>query len=303
MTAIDSRAGEAHGWTRVLEGAELSAERAARSAGVSVTSLSDLTGIGAAADLWQRVWDRRGEPPIAVEMLRALTHGGSYLGGAFRDGRLLGAIAGFFTNPEEVRLHSHILGVDQAARAGGVGFALKLHQRLWALERGIDTVTWTFDPLVRANAFFNVTKLGALGNEYHVDFYGSMPDEINADDASDRLLVTWPLTSARVERACMGLRADLEVDTLLRTGAAAALLVRDGDRPESRVTNADVVLCRVPGDIVGLRSRDPSLARSWRLALRETMRMAFDRGLIVIGVTRDGWYVLGRPGRGGVEDA
>jgi predicted GNAT superfamily acetyltransferase len=296
MPAIDSRADEAYGRTSAVDAARLSAERAAGAAEVSVSTLRDLESIGVAVDLWQRVWDRSGEPPIAVDLLRALTHGGSYLAGAVREDRLVGAIAGFFTNPEDVRLHSHILGVDRAAQVRGVGFALKLHQRLWALERGIDTITWTFDPLVRANAFFNVTKLGAFGTEYHVDFYGSMHDEINGDGASDRILVTWPLLEARVERACMGLRSQLDAGALRRTGAAVALAIGTGERPEDHSVGADVVLCQVPEDIVGVRRRDPALARAWRLAMREALVTAFERRLAIVGMTRDGWYVIGRAG-------
>jgi predicted GNAT superfamily acetyltransferase len=279
---------------RVLEGARLATERAALGAGVAVATLADLDELRAAADLWQGIWDRR-EPPIAMEMLRALAHGGNYLGGATRSGQLVGAVAGFLTNPEELRLHSHILGVDPRARVRGVGFALKLHQRLWALERGIDTVTWTFDPLVRANAFFNLTKLGALGVEYLVDFYGSMRDEINGDGPSDRVLVAWPLLATRVEHASMGLSSQRDAATLRATGAAVALRVGDGDRPEAFTAGAETILCQVPEDIVALRRSDPAVALSWRLALRDAMLAAFDRELAILGVTRDGWYVLGRP--------
>ncbi len=50
---------------------------------------------------------------------------------------------------------------------------------------------WTFDPLVRRNAWFNIAVLGAEVAEYLPSFYGSMTDAINAGDESDRLLVAW----------------------------------------------------------------------------------------------------------------
>jgi predicted GNAT superfamily acetyltransferase len=48
----------------------------------------------------------------------------------------------------------------------------------------------------------------------------------------------------------------------------------------------------VPEDIVALRRSDPTLARAWRRALRETLGDAIQRGYVVVGATRDGWYVL-----------
>src|SRR5207249_4797793 len=139
---------------------------------------------------------------------------------------------GFFGGERGVdHLHSHILGVEDPARAGGVGFALKLHQRAWALDHGLHRVTWTYDPLVRANGYFNMAKLGALGSQYLVNFYGAMDDSINSGDQSDRILITWNLGEARVERACAGALPPLDFDDLVRRGAVALLEVGADERP------------------------------------------------------------------------
>ena len=55
-------------------------------------------------------------------------------------------------------------------------------------------MTWTFDPLVARNAYFNIEKLGARPTHYMIDYYGQMSDGINAGQASDRVLLTWDLT-------------------------------------------------------------------------------------------------------------
>src|SRR3712207_7442617 len=65
-------------------------------------------------------------------------------------------------------------------------FRSKLHQRAWAIARGVHEVAWTFDPLVARNAWFNLTKLGARATEYLPNFYGPMDDGINGADESDR---------------------------------------------------------------------------------------------------------------------
>jgi len=51
--------------------------------------------------------------------------------------RLAGACMGFLSAPARRALHSHIAGVAPGTQRRGVGFALKLHQRAWALGHGL----------------------------------------------------------------------------------------------------------------------------------------------------------------------
>jgi hypothetical protein len=81
--------------------------------------------------------------------------------------------------PRESALHSHVTGVVDSMRHAGVGRAIKLHQRDWAAERGLDWITWTFDPLVRRNAWFNIAILGA-------DVHSYLPDVLRNDDRRDQ---------------------------------------------------------------------------------------------------------------------
>jgi predicted GNAT superfamily acetyltransferase len=245
------------------------AAAAAARAGVEIVPLDRLEQLSAAADLWHEVWKRDGEPPVSRDMLRALRHAGNYVAGAYVGERLVGAVLGFYAGEERPdHLHSHIMGVDGSQRSRGVAFAMKLDQRAWALERGLKTISWTFDPLVRANGYFNVRKLGAVGVEYLVNFYGAMPDAINRGEESDRILVRWDLASSRVVSAA--------------TGSDAAL---DG------TGQADAV-CETPDDIIALRRADPAQAMKWRRTVRANMVAALERGLQVTGMTSSGAYVL-----------
>jgi predicted GNAT superfamily acetyltransferase len=170
-----------------------------------------------------------------------------------------------------------------------VGFALKEHQRAWALANGIRKVTWTFDPLVRRNAHFNLQKLGATAAEYHERFYGAMMDGINAGDESDRLLIVWNLDDDRAVEAASG-RLDEP------SGKGTVALSADGNAPQRGEMSGDIVLCQTPEDIIALREADPKRALQWRIALRETLGAALQDGYDVAGFTRAGWYVLGRNG-------
>jgi predicted GNAT superfamily acetyltransferase len=175
---------------------------AAASAGVEVRELRELADLDQVYRLYDSIWrpDPK-NPPVTTELLRALTKAGNYVGGAYDGDTLIGACVGFFGAPAEVTMHSHVAGVSGTARGRNVGFALKLHQRAWALERGVTAISWTFDPLIRRNAYFNLTKLAALPTEYLTNFYGLMADGINNGDDSDRLLVRWQLDDPAVVAA------------------------------------------------------------------------------------------------------
>src|SRR5229473_6393446 len=169
-----------------------------------ISELKELDDLQALARLFADIWERPADPPIDSDVLMALAQSGNYVAGAHLDGRLVGGLVGWLggSPPDDLLLHSHILGV--VAEGRGLGFDLKQHQRLWCLERGVKVMEWTFDPLVRRNAYFNFNKLGAEAREYLVNFYGEMTDGINAGEESDRLLVSWRLDSRQVVEAAAG---------------------------------------------------------------------------------------------------
>ncbi len=191
---------------------------------------------------------------------------------------MVGASAGFMGYRDgHQHLHSHISGVVPAHQSRHVGLAMKHHQRDWCLARGVDTIEWTFDPLIRRNAFFNLVKLGATVVDFKADFYGDMPDAINAGDPTDRAVVQWDLRAATKDR-------DRDGDVILRPA--------DDGSPVTSTSTADVLRAWVPEDSVALRRRDPDAGRAWRLALRESFGSAVDNGYAAVSMTRDGWYTL-----------
>jgi predicted GNAT superfamily acetyltransferase len=236
---------------------------------MNVEELTELEDMRALQELFLRVWERSSEPPLNSDVMRALSHAGNYLAGVRVEGRLVaGIVAWLGMHPDrELLLHSHILGVLPGSDSRGLGFALKQHQRTWCLARGIKTVEWTFDPLVRRNASFNLRKLGADAEEYLVDFYGPMQDRINAGVESDRILARWHLESAKAVAAAAG-------------------------RPHEVERAAGDTVCEVPDDIVAIRRSDPEAAREWRRKVRATLGAHLMRGGRVKGFTPHGSYVL-----------
>ena len=136
---------------------------------------------------------------------------------------------------------------------------MKLHQRSWAAERDLAWITWTFDPLVRRNAWFNLGVLGAEVHEYLVDFYGPIDDSINAGDESDRLLVAWAVTDSAA-----------------------------GSPPTSRRPSP----CRRRRTSSCCAAPSPGEAEAWRRRVRLELGGPLEDGASVVGFTRDGDYLV-----------
>jgi predicted GNAT superfamily acetyltransferase len=200
---------------------------------------------------------------ITPNLLQAMVHSGSYLSGAFIDGRIVGASFAFPATNNGIHLHSHMTAVLDEFRDKGVGYALKIDQWNWAKKNNFSHLSWTFDPLVRRNAKLNIVKLGVDISAYFPNFYGAMPDALNAGDESDRLMVSW--------------RTDI-------------------DAPKARelITNpkSDDILIGIPEDIVAMRSKDQSESMKWRRQVRDQFLAAFGKNGKVVGFSTNNEYVV-----------
>jgi predicted GNAT superfamily acetyltransferase len=254
---------------------------------IAIRPLTSVDDVRAAAALFDRIWGER--RVVGAPLLRALAaHGGQVLG-AFRGQEMVGAQVGLLGLGEGgPMLHSHITGVAPEVQQKGIGFRLKLAQRDWCLERGIDTVSWTFDPLVARNARFNVHKLGAVAVRFHRDYYGPMYDAFNRGDRSDRLEVHWELRTPRVEAACAGPVPE-------RTDDPSVLLGEKDGWPEPQPGGSGPSLSvRVPFDYHDLREDEPAAATAWRDAVADALENSFAGGLRGVDFTRQGAYVFER---------
>jgi predicted GNAT superfamily acetyltransferase len=185
-------------------------------------------------------------------------------------------------------------GVLPAWRGTGLGLRLKLAQRAAILAQGATRwVTWTYDPLIRTNGAFNLHRLGAVCNTYHVNVYGEVEEGINAGTPSDRCQVDWWLVSPRVEQlaheqlpaAARRTHEQLpEGAQLLTAGARQSGLLA----PPSAAATLDgrALALPLPDDIYAIRAADPSLGMAWRHWQRETLQAAFAEGYILTDCLR-----------------
>jgi predicted GNAT superfamily acetyltransferase len=200
---------------------------------------------------------------ITPNLLQAMIHSGSYLSGAFIDNKIVGAAFAFPATNNGLHLHSHMTAVLLEFRNKGVGYALKVDQWNWAKRNNYSELSWTFDPLVRRNAKLNIAKLGANISAFHPNFYGEMPDALNAGDESDRLMVSW--------------RTDINAPK-------ARELITDPEPGD--------ILIEIPEDIVAIRSKNQSESMKWRRQVREQFMAAFEKNGKVIGFSTNSEYVV-----------
>jgi predicted GNAT superfamily acetyltransferase len=200
---------------------------------------------------------------ITSNLLQAMVHSGSYLSGAFKGKKIVGAAFAFPATNNGLHLHSHMTAVLPEYRDQGVGYALKIDQWNWAKKQKYSHLSWTFDPLVSRNAKLNIVKLGVDISGYYPNFYGEMPDALNAGDESDRLMVSWNTNT---------------------------------DAPKSREliyhTKPDDILIDIPEDIVAIRTKNQSESMKWRRQVRQQFIAAFEKGGKVIGFSVGNEYVV-----------
>jgi len=221
-----------------------------------ISQVSSIEEMEAVSAFFCKVW-AGGPEVIPFDLGIAVLHVGAYCSAAYDGDEMVAASFGFrgVFNDNDI-LHSHVTGSFQP----GAGYELKQHQFKWAKQQGLAGITWSFDPLVRRNCVFNFDKLGATAVEYLPNFYGTMTDEINAGDDSDRLFVYWDLAQGRA----------------------------DGN------VSPDAISVEIPEDVEALRRTDLAAAKAWRVKTRQTLEPLMAKGW-TIKAMQDRTHLLVEP--------
>ncbi|MEY4175696.1 MAG: hypothetical protein RI900_2861 [Actinomycetota bacterium] len=230
---------------------------AAQKAGVEIAPANSVHEIDELRGLVESVWGPEVVPPR--NLLRGMAIGGACLLLARSDGRPVAFALSFLGWDGGLHLHSHQVGVHESMRGSGVGLAMKLAQRADCLERGITEMRWTFDPVLRSNAHFNLVRLGASVVAFLPHCYGDRRDAFNTGDTTDRVEVAW--------------RLDQPV------GGA---LVVPADTDE---------VVEVPADYLSLRASDPVAAAAVRHAVGSRLAEAMAQRRPVLGLCDRGYVV------------
>jgi predicted GNAT superfamily acetyltransferase len=231
--------------------------------GIVIRHCKGLEELRACVALQKEVWNFSDAEMVPLRMFVVAEKVGGQVLGAFAGSEMVGfALSVPGTRSGHVYLHSHMLAVRKDHRNGGLGRRLKMLQREDALQRGIELIEWTFDPLEIKNAYLNVEKLGAIARRYNINQYGITSSPLQGGLPSDRLIAEWWLKSKRVET-----------------------LLAKGKNPEI----AEAMTIEVPAQIYEWKALPDTRQRAQRVqeSNREQFLRAFAQGLAVLGYERD----------------
>ncbi len=240
-------------------------------------------------DLQVEIWNTNLLDVVPDHLLITVAkNGGSVLLARWKD-KPVGFTMAFPAETEDGqrKFASHMAGVLPAYQRQNIGYKLKLAQRQVALNKGIELITWTFDPLVSLNARFNMGKLGAVSNTYFRSLYGDMRSALSAGLPSDRLQADWWLNSAHVQTKLSAAQAPVPPDEALVLNPSPAMTNR---HPAPASTLRPLCESRhfiqIPPDIEALKAKDMPLALAWQQQIRRLLEDAFAAGYFITDFVR-----------------
>lgn len=228
--------------------------------------------------LQREVWGPDFAECVPAAMLMVTQRIGGVVAGAFdRDGQLIGFVFGVTGIERGQIVHwSDMLAVRTSARGLGIGRQLKLFQREAVRAVGVNTIYWTFDPLVARNARLNLVTLGADVVEYVPDMYGHETTSVlHQGLGTDRFIVAWHIGGGARSRP----RPEIPAAQCAGIPALNAMpSIADG-APAVRVT--------VPLHIDRVQQHSLTVAARWRSDTRRAFLWCFEHGYRVTGYYRD----------------
>jgi predicted GNAT superfamily acetyltransferase len=238
---------------------------------IEVRELMQRADLADAVKLQQQIWGFEDVELLPLRLFVVASKVGGQVLGAYDGAAMIGfclAIPGI--KPGGMGYwHSHMMGVLPDYRNRGIGRLLKLQQRTSALQRGLQLIEWTFDPLEIKNAFFNIERLGVVVRRYVLNQYGTTTSHLHGGLPTDRCVAEWHIASPR------------------------AVLAADGQGVPRRDVYERI---SVPAEIAELRKSDPKRARDIQRRISEEFLLAFEKNHAVLGFERSdsgGTYLLG----------
>jgi predicted GNAT superfamily acetyltransferase len=172
---------------------------------ITIRSFATAEEMRVCVELQRTVWRFSDLDVVPHRMFVVASRTGGQVIGAFDGDRAIGFLLGLSAHKNgELYIHSHMTAVLPEYQNSGIGRKLKLAQRTDALQRGINLIEWTFDPLQSRNAHFNIARLGAISREYLPNLYGQTSSPLHRGLPTDRLVAQWWIRSPRVAETLAG---------------------------------------------------------------------------------------------------
>lgn len=203
-------------------------------------------------------WDDRELAPVHILALMKDTGGGVFA--AYDQiNVMVGFAAGFgggidpITN-QPILISSMLAMAGENLRSKGIGKELKTVQAYHAFQNGYSMMKWLYDPERGENASLNLSKLGAMAEEFYINKYGEMSSELYGPVPTDRFRAVWRFTEKNVLSRVLGENRPLRLDEIV-------------DIPIARIDYmppSDKVLVEISADIDKELERD-KIDRRFRL--------------------------------------
>lgn len=213
------------------------ATRSAVKQAIIIRTIEDVQEMGVCVELQQRIWGYAEIDTVPDQIFVVAKKTGGQVMAAYDGDTAVGFALAFAAMREGLTyLHSHMVGVLEKYQNRGVGRLLKLAQREDALERGINLIEWTFDPLQLKNAHFNIERLGAIVRNYVPNLYGRTSSPLHAGLPTDRLVAEWWVRSRRAEDVLAGKqRAENAEDERIAIPASIREICRDEPQTAAKI--------------------------------------------------------------------
>jgi chorismate synthase len=266
--------------------------------------LTTLEEYAAVVDLEREIWGPGYDDVVPVPILAITVMRGGILIGAFDGDNTGDRMIGFVYSLPGIKLGhatqwSHMAGVLDAYRGGGVGYQLKVLQRERTLAMGLNLIEWTYDPMQAMNAHLNFAKLGVVAEEYEVNVYGESSSPLHRGNPTDRLVAEWFVRDARVDERLRGAAPLAPVLTVEPAGRARPAGEWLEPAASDLSLDAKRISVEIPTGFSQMLSAAPELALEWRMTTREIFTTYFARGyrameFFLDRAARKGTYLLVR---------
>jgi chorismate synthase len=241
---------------------------------IQIRDLKTPAELQACVAMQREIWGKDFNEVVPAAILQVAQYVGGIAAGAFDEkNELIGFVFGITGVEQSTRgvtpVHwSDMLAVRSSFRNRGIGERLKRYQRDVLLQRGVEKIYWTFDPLDAKNAYVNFVRLGIVAHQYRNDMYGQTESPLH-QFGTDRLIAVWPIATDRVAQRLDGIRKPTRQDHIVRID--------------------------IPLDIHDINAREPHMAREWRARTRTAFTELLDQGYLVVDFVRGathGSYLL-----------
>lgn len=250
--------------------------------------------------LQKEIWGSKDDSLYPVDLHSpefAAACAGSFV--AVRDGKIVGFLFGFYRWYDKelfsgdlgqyyqpVGVESQIAGVRPEYQSQDIGLLLKRAQEQKALNESLGIITWTYDPLLSRNAWFNLGKLGALIVKHMPDYYPGFDNDLNRVPAS-RFTAMLLLDTERVEQRM----SDNERNKIGSFDSTVPVAYQTGSTQLN--LDAPTIAIKIPGNW-GEIQRDIERAQALRTETDPIFGAYVNRGYVIHGVEKgeDGEYYL-----------